>query len=52
MVFAVGGRRDNDLRIDLPLAWRAVVTSLAASVLKFDGNLWKEEQVKFTYAMI
>jgi hypothetical protein len=41
-----GGRRGEDLRIDLPLVWRAVVAALAAGVLEFDGNL-VVEKVKY-----
>lgn len=36
----------KNLRIDLPLAWRAVAATLAASVLEFDGNLVVVEKVK------
>jgi hypothetical protein len=32
-------KRIDDLRIDLPLVWRAVAAALAAGVLEFDGNL-------------
>jgi hypothetical protein len=42
----MGGRRGDDLRIDLPLVWRAVVAALAAGVLEFDGNL-VVEKVKY-----